>query len=137
MVSSFRARKLARPADVTLSAAEVESRAMESWDLTTLDVEVHKPAILKSEEGVARAIAINLPAGDQLQDHEVHEHAWVHVHSGEVEVEQDGQTTQASAGFLAHFDPHERHEVRATQDSRLLLLLAPWPGEGRDKNFNA
>ena len=26
--------------------------------------------------------------------------------------------------------PHERHEVRATSDARLLLVLAPWPGEG-------
>jgi hypothetical protein len=28
------------------------------------------------------------------------------------------------------FDPHERHEVRATRDARLLLVLAPWPGDG-------
>jgi hypothetical protein len=29
------------------------------------------------------------------------------------------------------FDPAERREVRATADTRLLLLLAPWPGVGR------
>jgi len=33
-------------------------------------------------------------------------------------------------GFAAVFDPHERHEVRATTDARLLLVLAPWPGDG-------
>ena len=33
-------------------------------------------------------------------------------------------------GLLAVFDPNERHEVRATEDARLLLLLSPWPGEG-------
>ena len=33
-------------------------------------------------------------------------------------------------GFLAHFEPKERHEVSATEDSRLVLLLSPWPGEG-------
>lgn len=103
---------------------------MESWDLTTLDVEVHKPAVLKSEEGVARAIAINLPAGDQLQDHEVHEHAYVIVASGKLEIEHDGGTVEAGPGFVAHFEPGERHEVRATEDSRFLLLLAPWPGVG-------
>jgi quercetin dioxygenase-like cupin family protein len=32
--------------------------------------------------------------------------------------------------MLAVFDPNERHEVRATDDSRLLLVLSPWPGEG-------
>jgi hypothetical protein len=31
---------------------------------------------------------------------------------------------------MAIWDPRERHEVRATTDSRLLLLLAPWPGDG-------
>lgn len=110
---------------------------MDTWNLSDLDVEVHQPKVLRSDDGAARAIAINLPAGEQLQDHEVHEHAWLHVHHGQVEIEQDGATTQAGAGFLAHFDPHERHEVRAVEDTRLLLLLAPWPGEGRDKDFNA
>jgi quercetin dioxygenase-like cupin family protein len=110
---------------------------MQTWDLTDLDVEPHKPAVLRSDDGAARAIAINLPAGEALQDHEVYEHAWLHVHMGRVEVEVDGTTTPAPAGFLAHFDPHERHEVRAVEDSHLLLVLAPWPGEGRDKDFNA
>ena len=103
---------------------------MESWDLTTLDVEVHKPSILKSEEGVARAIAINLPAGDALQDHEVHEHAYVFVAAGRVEIECGGSTETAGAGFVAHFEPQERHAVRAVEDSRIMLLLAPWPGAG-------
>jgi quercetin dioxygenase-like cupin family protein len=100
---------------------------MDSWDLTTLDVEVHKPSVLRSDRGAARAIAINLPAGDLLQDHEVHEHAYLVVIAGEVEVEHGGGTETARAGFVAHFDPHERHEVRAKSDARLLLVLAPWP----------
>ena len=33
-----------------------------------------------------------------------------------------------SCGMI--YDPTERHEVRAISDARLLLLLAPWPGEG-------
>ncbi|MEZ5120595.1 MAG: cupin domain-containing protein [Solirubrobacterales bacterium] len=110
---------------------------METWDLTQLGVAPHHPRVLRSDDGAARAIAINLPAGEMLQDHKVHEHAWVHVHDGEVEIEQNGQTTVGAAGFLVHFDPHEPHEVRARQDTTLLLLLAPWPGEGRDKDFDA
>jgi quercetin dioxygenase-like cupin family protein len=110
---------------------------MDIWNLMDLAVEPHQPVVLRSDDGAARVIAINLPAGEQLQDHEVHEHAWLHVHEGEVEVDHDGTTTSAGAGFLAHFDPHERHEVRATADARLLLVLAPWPGEGRDKEFDA
>ncbi len=111
--------------------------AMESWDLTALTVEPHHPEVLRSDDGAARAIAINLPAGERLQEHRNYEHAWLHVHEGRVEVGQNGSTTTGTAGFLAHFDPHEDREVRALEDSRLLLVLAPWPGEGRDKDFNA
>ena len=100
---------------------------MDSWDLTTLDVEVHKPEVLRSDRGAARAIAINLPAGDMLKEHEVHEHAYIVVLAGELEIEHDGGTERAGVGYLAHFEPHERHEVRASSDSRFVLFLAPWP----------
>lgn len=102
---------------------------METWDLASLDVEPHQPAVLRTDPE-ARAIVINLPAGDQLQEHQVHERAWVVVASGEVEFEQDGSTVSGGPGFVAHFDPKERHEVRAASDARILLFLAPWPGEG-------
>jgi quercetin dioxygenase-like cupin family protein len=102
---------------------------METWHLGSLDVEPHQPVVLRSDPE-ARAIAISLPAGEQLQEHQVHERAWLVVAGGEVEVEQDGSTVAGGAGFVAHFDPRERHEVRATTDARLLLVLAPWPGEG-------
>ncbi|HEX2085156.1 MAG TPA: cupin domain-containing protein [Solirubrobacteraceae bacterium] len=100
---------------------------MDSWDLTTLDVEVHKPSVLRSDRGAARAIAINLPAGDMLQEHEVHEHAYLVVVDGELEIAHDGGTEAAGVGYVAHWEPHERHEVRAKRDSRFLLFLAPWP----------
>jgi len=111
--------------------------AMDTWDLTSLDVKPHFPEVLRSDDGAARAILINLPAGEELQEHEVHEHAWVHVHSGRALIGQNGASTEAGPGFLAHFDPHERHDVRAVEDTRLLLVLAPWPGVGRDKDFAA
>ena len=50
--------------------------------------------------------------------------------TGEVEVDAGGATVHGGPGFVAVFDPHERHEVRATEDARLLLVLAPWPGDG-------
>ena len=104
---------------------------MEHWDLRTVAIEPHRPQILQSARGEGRAIAIHLPAGDSLQDHEVHERAYLTVVDGEVEVEvAAGETVTAGAGTLFVFDPKERHEVRATSDSRLLLVLAPWPGDG-------
>ena len=109
---------------------------METWNISELNVEPRKPEVLRSDDGAGRMIVINLPSGEMLQDHQVYEHAWLHVHEGDVEVIKDGETIDARPGFLAHFDPHERHEVRAKSDARLLLFLAPWPGEGRDKDFN-
>jgi quercetin dioxygenase-like cupin family protein len=103
---------------------------MEHWDLNTLAVEPHHPAILHSTRGEARSIVISLPAGEQLQEHQVHERAHVVVVDGEVEIESGDGTISGGAGLLAVFDPHERHEVRARSDARLLLVLAPWPGDG-------
>ncbi len=102
---------------------------METWDLASLDVEPRQPAVLRSDPE-ARAIVINLPAGEQLQEHQVHERAWVVVAAGDVEFEQDGSTVSGGAGFVAHFAPNARHVVRATSDARILLFLAPWPGQG-------
>jgi len=104
---------------------------MEHWDLTSLAVEPRQPQILHSDRGSARSIAIHLPAGERLQDHEVHERAHLVVVDGDVEVDAgDGEAVRAGAGWFFVFDPHERHEVRATSDARLLLVLAPWPGDG-------
>jgi quercetin dioxygenase-like cupin family protein len=102
---------------------------MQTWDIASLAVEPHQPEVLRTDPE-ARVIAINLPAGEQLQEHQVHERAWVMVAAGQVEIEQDGSTVSGGPGFVAHFEPRERHEVRATTDARLLLFLAPWPGEG-------
>ncbi len=103
---------------------------MRSWDITALDVQPHNPAVLDSEaEG--RAIVIHLPAGERLQQHQVHERAWLLVVSGAIEIEDSGgDSMSGGAGLLAIFDPNERRELRATADARLLLLLSPWPGVG-------
>jgi quercetin dioxygenase-like cupin family protein len=102
---------------------------MDSWDIRSIDVEPHHPRILRSDDE-SRVIAINLPGGEELQDHQVHERAYLVVVDGDVEIVQDGGQQDAGPGFLAHFEPNERHEVRAKSDSRLLLILSPWPGEG-------
>ncbi len=102
---------------------------MRHWDLRALDVQAHHPEVLDSQDE-GRTIVIHLPAGERLQEHQVHERAWLVVVDGEIEISQDAESVTGVAGSLAIFDPAEPHEVRATQDARLLLLLAPWPGEG-------
>lgn len=105
---------------------------MDSWDIAALDVEPHKPTVLRSDSD-ARVVAINIPAGEALDDHQVHEHAYVVVVAGEAEIGPVGSTQTGGPGFVAHFDPSERHEVRAKSDTRIVLLLAPWPGEGHSR----
>ncbi len=102
---------------------------MRSWNLNELEVDVHQPEVIHSAaEG--RAIVINLPAGERLQQHQVHERTWLLVTAGEIVIDGSGGEETGVAGYLAEFDPNERREVRATADSRILLLLSPWPGEG-------
>jgi quercetin dioxygenase-like cupin family protein len=103
---------------------------VQHWDLSTLEVEVHQPLILSSKRGEARSIAIRLPAGERMREHQVHERAHVMVVEGEVEIDRGGETVTGGPGTFAIFEPAERHEVRAVTDARLLLVLAPWPGDG-------
>lgn len=103
---------------------------MQSWNLKTVDAEPHQPLILASAED-ARTIVIDLPAGEEMQEHEVHERARVVVVDGEVEVRAEaGEAVAAGAGHLFEFDPGERRTVAAVADARLLLVLSPWPGDG-------
>src|SRR5260370_19517071 len=101
---------------------------MEHWDLKEREVAPHHPEVLRSDDGVLRAVVINLPSGERLQEHETHEHTWLVVIDGELEISQNGATLQAGPGTVARFDPQERREVLAREDTRLLLFLAPWPG---------
>jgi quercetin dioxygenase-like cupin family protein len=104
---------------------------VDTWDINSLDVQPHHPEVLRSDRE-ARVIVIRLPAGEQLQEHQVHERAYLFVASGEIEIGADDQEPSATGGpgFLAHFDRQEPHRVVARSDARLVLLLAPWPGEG-------
>jgi quercetin dioxygenase-like cupin family protein len=103
---------------------------MQNWDLEKVEAEPHQPQILASAED-ARTIVLDLPAGEELQEHEVHERARLLVIRGGVDVTVPaGETVSASAGHLFEFDPGERHTVTARSDARLLLILSPWPGDG-------
>ncbi len=103
---------------------------MQSWNLRTVGVEPHEPEILSSGKD-ARMILLHLPAGEVLQEHEVHERARVIIIEGEVDTSlPSGESVSGGPGHLFEFQPGERHTVAARSDSRLLLILSPWPGVG-------
>jgi quercetin dioxygenase-like cupin family protein len=102
---------------------------METWDIRALTIEPHQPKVLRSDEET-RAIAIHLPAGEELQEHQVHERTYLVVADGEIEISQDGRTETGGVGCVSHFEPNERRTVRAVSDARIVMVLSPWPGVG-------
>jgi quercetin dioxygenase-like cupin family protein len=100
------------------------------WELDRLRVAAHQPQILRSDENANRVIALLLPQGEALQEHQVHEHALVFLLRGELLVSAGASERTLSAPSLIHFAPGERHEVRAISECQLVLCLAPWPGPG-------
>jgi len=103
---------------------------MKAWNVADMEVTPHHPLVLDSaDEG--RLIVIELPAGEEMQEHRVHERAWLMVAKGKIEIDDaDGETLGGGPGLVAEFNPNETRAVRAIEDTRFLLLLSPWPGEG-------
>ena len=100
---------------------------MKSWDIAGLELQAHAPQILSSTDD-ARAIVLQIPQGEALDEHQVHERAWLAVIDGEVAISpSDGELVTGGTGLFAEFDPAERHTVTARSDARILLLLTPWP----------
>jgi quercetin dioxygenase-like cupin family protein len=101
---------------------------VERWDLPAIDQDgKREPRVLFSTPE-CRALVIDLNAGEEMRDHQVRERAVVQVVAGRVSFDLDGSDpVSAAAGTLVTFAPRERHAVRAEEDSRILLLLAPWP----------
>jgi quercetin dioxygenase-like cupin family protein len=104
---------------------------VQRWNLLELHAPdgTRDPIVLHSDDG-ARAVLIVLQAGQSLGDHQVKENAWITVLEGTVQISAGAETVDASPGVLVRFEPDERHALRSESGARILMLLAPWPGEG-------
>ena len=103
---------------------------MKNWNLRALELKPRLPEILSSTPE-ARAIALDLRAGENLPDHEVHARVGRDSRRrGRGVTSAGGERVSGGCGLLVEFAPAERHEVVARSNARLLLLLAPWPGAG-------
>jgi quercetin dioxygenase-like cupin family protein len=104
---------------------------VQRWDLLEIEAPdgTRDPVVLHQDDG-ARAVLIVLSPGQSLGDHQVKENAWVVVVDGTVRVTAGGESYDASRGALVRFAPNERHALSSTDGARVLLVLAPWPGEG-------
>jgi quercetin dioxygenase-like cupin family protein len=76
-----------------------------SWALRSVELRPHSPEILSTSDE-ARAVVLEIPAGESLQGHQVHERAWVTVIGGEVEITtSDGQRAAGGSGLMVEFAP--------------------------------
>jgi quercetin dioxygenase-like cupin family protein len=90
-----------------------------------------KPQVLFSEPQ-CRAIVLDLRAGEDIGDHQVRERAVIEVLSGRISIQVADEIEECEAGTLLMLEPSERHAVHGIEDSRLLLILAPWPAPGHN-----
>jgi quercetin dioxygenase-like cupin family protein len=122
---------------------------MRRWDLTSLPPSTEKehprasgsdaPRVPSRERQIpgvlftspeCRAVVVDLRAGEEMGDHRVRERVLVQIVAGQAEMKSSSETVSCGAGTLVAFEPGEHHSVRALEDTRLLLLLAPWPAPG-------
>ncbi len=105
---------------------------MRHWTLREIETPdgTRSPVVLHSRDGAERAVLIELKPGDALGEHQTKESGLLVVVEGTVRVDAGGESVAAGAGELFHFEPNERHSVSSADGGRVLLFLAPWPGEG-------
>jgi quercetin dioxygenase-like cupin family protein len=109
-----------------------------SWRLPEIETPdgSRSPVVLhSSDEG--RAVLIGLNPGQELGDHQVKEHVFLVVVDGSVRIEAGGERLEAEPGTLVAFEPDERRVVASDTGAKILLLLAPWPGEGHYRGGEA
>ena len=104
---------------------------MRSWQLPQIETPdgSRSPVVLHSDDE-ARVVLIGLTPGQELGHHQVKEHAFIVVVDGKARIEAGGETVEADTGTLVAFEPDERHVVASDAGAKILLMLAPWPGEG-------
>ncbi len=104
---------------------------MQSWRLPEIETpEGSRSPVVLLSENEARAVLVGLEPGQELGDHQVKEHAWIVVVEGSARIGAGSESLEAPVGTLVHFEPDERHFVASKEGAKILLLLAPWPGEG-------
>jgi quercetin dioxygenase-like cupin family protein len=104
---------------------------VQSWNLLEIETPggTRSPVVLRSDAS-ASAVLVALDPGQQLGDHQMKERALVSVIDGRVRVESGGKTIDGEAGSFFSFDADERRSISTDTGARILLVLAPWPGEG-------
>ena len=101
---------------------------MQLWDVLAADATGRTDPRVLFSTPEARMVMIDLAAGEELGDHEVHERAIIQVARGTIELTSGAGRDDCGEGAVVLLEPGERHAVLAREHARILLTLAPWPG---------
>jgi quercetin dioxygenase-like cupin family protein len=109
------------------------------WNLNEIETPAgtRSPVVLHSRDGEDRAVLLRLAPGQRLGEHGVKEAALLLVVDGRVHIAAGEESVDAGSGELFRFDPDERRSVASERGARVLLILAPWPGEGHYRGDRA
>ena len=89
---------------------------MQSWEIRCLAIELPRWALRRRDPGNR----IRLPGGEGLQQHHVHERAYLLVAGCEINISPDDSSMTGGSGFISQPDPNESRTVRALNDARLV-----------------
>jgi quercetin dioxygenase-like cupin family protein len=95
---------------------------MRAWALDRLCLAVDAPQILGSDTDACRVVALLLPKGDALQEHQAHEGAVLFLTRGLLLIGADAGERTVPSPSLIRFEPGECHQVRAVTECQLLLV---------------
>ena len=87
------------------------------------------PVVLHSS-AECRAVLIGLHPGQELGDHQVKEHAFIVVVDGTARIEAGEREARGRCRDDGRFEPDRAARGRERTGAKILLILAPWPGEG-------
>jgi hypothetical protein len=101
-----------------------------SWDVTAVDLRPHSPEIHAGTDET-RAVVLEIPAGDGLREHQVHERAGVSVIDGEVEITTTrGEKVAAGSGLLVEFERDGRSDGRRPRGWEAVATMGAEPEDG-------
>jgi quercetin dioxygenase-like cupin family protein len=103
---------------------------VQRWHLPSIEANGRREPRVLFSRPECRSVLIDLTAGDEMGEHRTHEVAVLEVVSGRIALAAEGRRIECEAGTLVSFEPGERRSLEALEQSRILLVLAPWPGEG-------
>jgi hypothetical protein len=91
------------------------------------------PVVLDSRDGAERAVLLELRHGEALGEHSVKESTLLLVMEGTISVEAGDESFRRRSRGVGPFRARRAALGHERPRRAILLLLAPWPGEGHHR----